>query len=285
MKISDITSLGRVIDPRYPTNLAILLISILAGGVVFGLSISTGEDFLASIIAAFPLGISVFLTWAIGREIDPEHDLAAFVGLLLVIPGYWLLGTPDLVMVLTVLLLLRMLTRTTGLQPKLLDSFTILAFGTLLVLRGNWFFGFVCAVALFLDSRLPEPGRQNLFFSGLMIAITLVAVGFLQPPLPQFEIVPAELAIIAGSILLFIPLIIQTRKIGVICDFQPEKLNPIRVQAGQILAITVAVISWLLAGRAAFTSLLPLWSSLIGLSLAYLSSLLVKYLRNSSPNH
>lgn len=285
MKISDITSLGRVVDPRYPTNLTILLISILVGSVLFGFSVYTGEDFLASISAAFTLGVSVFLTWAISREIDPEHELAAFAGLLAVIPGYLFLGDPNLVKTLTMLLLLRLLNRTTGLKPKLLDSFTILAFGTLLVLRGNWIFGFFCAAALFLDSRLPDAGHQNLFFSGVMTVITLIGVIIFNPPQPQFEFITAQVVFIAGSILLFIPLILQTRKIQVVCDFQPDMLNPIRVQVGQLFAITTAVITWLMAGLVGITSLLPLWGSLLGLSLAYLTSQLIKLLRKSFPKH
>lgn len=285
MKISDITSLGRVVDPRYPTNLAILLISILVGSVLFGFSVYMGEDFLASISAAFTLGISVFLTWAISREIDPENELAAFAGLLAVIPGSLLLGDPNLVKTLTMLLLLRLLNRTTGLKPKLFDSLTILAFGTLLVLQGNWIFGFFCAAALFLDSLLPDAGHQNLFFPGVMTIITLIGVIIFNPLQPQFEITTAQVVFIAGSILLFIPLILQTGKILVVCDFQPDMLNPIRVQVGQLFAITTAVITWLMAGLAGITSLLPLWGSLFGLSLAYLTSELIKLLRKIVLKH
>jgi hypothetical protein len=67
------------------------------------------------------------------------------------------------------------------------------------------------------------------------------------------------------------PLIIQTRKIDVTCDFQPEKLDPLRVQAGKIFAISIAAIIWVLAGLTGIINLLPLWSSILGLLIAFLA--------------
>ena len=276
MKISNYSSLARVVDPRYPTNFAILAISFLTAGALFFINFYHAEDILGSIAAAVSIGASVFLTWAIGREIDPEHELSAFAGLILVIPGFWILGAPDLVFVLTLLLLLRILNRTTGIQPKLLDLFTIIAFGSFLILRGDWIFGLLCAAALFLDSSLPEPSKQNLLFAGIMTALTIISL-FVNNPLPiQPELVSGQLFFVIGSLLLFIPLIVQTRGIEVICDFQPEKVYPTRVQAGQLFSISAAVIIWLLQGLNGIINLLPLWSSIIAVSLAYITITLVK---------
>jgi hypothetical protein len=78
------------------------------------LLLSAGDDIFGAAEADFSLADSLFLTWAIGREIDPEHELASFAGLVLVIPGFFILGTPELVILLTMLLTLRSLNRSTG---------------------------------------------------------------------------------------------------------------------------------------------------------------------------
>ncbi len=275
MKISSFTSLARVVDPRYPTNLAILILSTVIGGAQFVFKIYQGTDPFDSIAAALPLALTVFLTWALGREVDPEHELAAFVGLVLVIPGYLLVAAPDLVVVFTTLLLLRLLIRTTGLIPKFLDSLTISGLGIWLVFRGEWIFGFLTAAIFFLDTRLPNPKNQNLYFSGIVFILTILSLIFLKPAVSKAEIFSAELFFVIGVILLFIPLIVHSRNTQVICDFPGEEINPVRLQTGQIFAITSATLVWLFQGRNGIFDLLPVWSSIIALSIAYLATTLL----------
>ncbi len=281
MNISKYSSLARVIDPRYPTNLAIVILSIFVGGVQFLLNIFQGIDLVGSIFAAVPIGLSVFLTWALGREIDPEHELSAFAGLVLVIPGYWLLDAPDLIAVVTILLLLRLLNRTTGREPKLLDSLTLAGLGIWLLFRAEWIFGLITAAAFFLDSRLSSPKKQNFIFSGIMTILTVVSLIILEPAALQKEISSPELFFVIGVIVLFIPLIIHTRKIDLMCDFPNETINPLRVQVSQIFAVTAGTLVWLYKGKNGLNDLLPVWSSIIAVSLAYLSITLLNKVRQN----
>ena len=77
-----------------------------------------GDDIFSAVAAAFSLTVSVFLTRAIGREIDPEHELASFAALILVIPGFFILSAPDLLTLLTMPLILWMLNRSKGFYQK-----------------------------------------------------------------------------------------------------------------------------------------------------------------------
>lgn len=275
MKISNFTSLARVVDPRYPTNLAIIVLSTIAGGALFLLKIYQGVDFSTSIVSTAVLALTVFLTWALGREIDPEHELAAFAGLFLVIPGYLFFPAPNLIAVFTTLLLLRFLIRTTGLTPKFLDSIAISGFGIWLVFRGDWIFGFLTAAVLFLDTRLSGPKKTNLYFSGIVFILTIISLFILEPAALRLEILSAELFFVIGVILLFIPLIVHSRGTQVVCDFPREKIDPLRLQTGQIFAIISATIVWLFQGRNGIFDLIPVWSSIIALSITYLATTLL----------
>jgi hypothetical protein len=259
MKISNYSSLVRVVDPRYPTNFAILVLSSLAGGAQFLFKIYQGTELLNRITAAIPLAVTVFLTWALGREIDPEHELAAFVGLAL-----------------------RLLNRITGVIPKFLDSLIISGLGIWLVFRGDWIFGFLTAAAFFLDSRLSDPKKQNLFFSGIMTIFTIVSLLIQKPAVTQTEIFPAEFFFVIGVILLFMPLIVHSRDTEVICDFSEKEINPLRVQASQIFTITSVTLVWLIQGRHGIINLMPIWSSIIALSIAYLLTALLKKIRQKN---
>ncbi|NIV31273.1 MAG: hypothetical protein GWN58_17785, partial [Anaerolineae bacterium] len=108
MKLSDLTALGRVpIDPSYPTNLAIAALSLivaLAGAI--GL-LASGTALLESVLGGTSAGLLPFLTWALGRELDPDHDLSAFVGTGLVLIAFLLPDMPSLLVIVWLLMVLR----------------------------------------------------------------------------------------------------------------------------------------------------------------------------------
>ncbi len=67
-----LTSLDRSIDLKYPSNRFALLIALVAACVAFFL----GSPWLGVISSA----LWAFATWALGRELDPDHPLTAILG-------------------------------------------------------------------------------------------------------------------------------------------------------------------------------------------------------------
>ncbi|MGD9316838.1 MAG: hypothetical protein PVG56_08400, partial [Anaerolineae bacterium] len=97
MKLADFTALGRnPLDPGYPTNLAIAALTVVVAiaGAVWRLI--SGVALLESALWGIGAGLVMFLTWALGRELDPDHDLSAFVGAGLVLIALLLAGAPSL---------------------------------------------------------------------------------------------------------------------------------------------------------------------------------------------
>ena len=73
------TNLARAVDIKYPTNLAVV---ILSGFVFFAAGIfqwADGLQLLAALGAGFSLGLTFFLAWALAREIDPDQEYSAFL--------------------------------------------------------------------------------------------------------------------------------------------------------------------------------------------------------------
>ena len=98
MKLSDITALGRPLDPRYPTNLAIGALSLIVGAV--GAAVKLLSDVPLAESASWGIGaaFSVFLAWVLARELDPDYDLSAFVGVGLAIGGGALLAVSTILL-------------------------------------------------------------------------------------------------------------------------------------------------------------------------------------------
>jgi hypothetical protein len=265
--------MGRAIDPRYPTNLAIGLLcaTVFLAGVA--VQVLTGFDWVPAIQWAIGASFAVFFAWALSRELDPDHDLSAFVGAGLIFVAVWLIELPTLLALLWIILVLRTVNRTTGLAAKVMDSLGLLALGGWLAWQGNWGYGLVTALALGLDGRLSLPLKRHLAFAVLALAITgisLLPFGLFSESKAGVGAAvgvglswPVLLALFATSCL-FLLVIYGSRVIQSVGDVGGEPLDPRRVQAAQGLALLTALqVAWW-QGTPGVTSLLPLWAAMLG---------------------
>ena len=265
--MNKLTSIGRPIDLNYPTNRAIaaLTVAVMAGGTMFALL--SGGGGVESVRQGIGAGFAVFLAWALCRELDPDHGLSAFVAAGLALGGLFLWDLPHFGALLWLLLVLRVVNQTAGLPTTVLDASAVLGLGGWLVMQGNWGYGAITALALFVDSQLSPRNRGQVFFAALGLVVTVVAV-----------IVAGELrwgedsSLVAGLIGLgmvvsFVPVVLRARRLDSVGDATGEPLEPLRVQAGQGVALLAGVEVAFWGGEAGLASLGPLWAAALGASL------------------
>jgi hypothetical protein len=256
------SAIGRPVDPRYPTNRAIASLSLGVAILGFALRRLTGTPSLESFLAGIFLALGFFLAWAIARELDPDHDLSAFVAAgLSLFPGS-VLGRPDIAAVLLVLLMLRIVNRTVGPAARPLDTLGILCLVGVAVWRGHLALAGAAAMAFTLDAILNPPYRLHLAAAGA--AIGLLAVGVSRFPgtaLPQLTLVTG-LATAAMAPFLF--LIRASKAPRAVSDTGGDPLRGSRVRAAQWLALAALLASVLVEGRAGLTALSPVWAALVG---------------------
>ncbi|MBC8122660.1 MAG: efflux RND transporter permease subunit [Gemmatimonadaceae bacterium] len=255
------TSIGRPIDPNYPTNraIALLALAVAVGGTV--VSAFRGGEWPQSITFGLGAGFAVFLAWALCRELDPDHDLSAFLAAALVIAGLFVWGLPDTVALFWLLLAVRVVNRSTGLPPTIFDSLSVLGLGLWLNFSQHWGFGVVAAVAFFLDARLVrgEP-RQLLFAGASLVAAVLTALGARDMPITLSPVFALTIALTAA----FLPVIFASGRLVTTGDDTSEPLDPNRVRSGQILALLTGVGAALWGGPAGFAAMLSLWAAAAG---------------------
>lgn len=273
LKLTDITALGRPIDPSYPTNRAIVLLSVAAALVGAIAQLVGGMALLPSIVWGASAGLSVFLGWALARELDPDHDLSAFVGAGLTMIGLLLSGLPSLLVLLWLMLALRIIDRTVGLPVRPLDSLALLGLGGWLAWQGNWVAGLVTAVALLLDGLLSPPLRYHLLLSGVALAVTAALLIFQGGIAPASELTRPAVLVAVLLAALFAIVIATTRELRTKGDVTGEPLNPRRIQAAQILALFTALIYVWWGGESSVPDLLPLWAAMTGVALYRLALL------------
>lgn len=163
----------RPLDLGNRWNLVILGLTGLAFVVGVALTVTLDRPPTFPLVAAG----AVFLSWALARELDPDHQsgavLAAIVG------GVWAVsGMPTAILPFVGLLMVaRLLVETTGRRPLVTDlaGLAILA-GLISITSLGWVVGFGLAVAIYFDDRMATtPSRQALLASiGAAVAATLV---------------------------------------------------------------------------------------------------------------
>lgn len=267
MNLTKFTAVGRPLDPHYLTNrvIALLSLAVMAGGFTFCL-LSRGDPG-RSALWGLGAGFSVFFAWALCRELDPDHDLSAFAGAGLALIGIFVCGLPSLGLLLWLLLLVRIVNRTTGLQATVLDSVALMGLGGWLVYKGSWEFGLVTAAAFFLDSRLQSGHKRQLLFAGMMmIATTVFVIG--QPHiLGNAGLFWGAAGVALGFSIVFIPVMLGTGALASAGDVTGKPLVPSRVLSGQVLALLSGIIAALWSGPSGLLELLSFWAAILGAAL------------------
>lgn len=266
--ITQFTHIGRPLDPRYPTNLAIMILAGLTAVAIFLFRLLGGVELVQAGISAFLAGLSVFIVWGLSREIDPDHDLSAFVSAIIMIVVLFAVDAQFNLLVLFYLLsMARLLNRTTGLPAKFSDSLALFGFTVFVTFVDSWIFAMMGGTMFLLDSILPNRNRQGLLFAGASVVVMVIAFfvqgGGLNPMLPTPEFITGVVA----TTLLFIPVILRSKQVTSTGDYTGEPLVPIRIQAIQVVVLLSGYHVAVWQGNAGIIAFLPLWVTILGIAI------------------
>lgn len=270
MKAKSLSSVTRSIDLTYPTNRAIAAITLLFFFAVAGFHFASGKDVFPALYSGLRAGTSVFFAWAFAREIDPDNELSAFVAAFAGCIGFIFFSSPLLLALLLELLLIRIVNRSKGLPARTLDSFAVILLSGWILLQGGWIFCVLTILAFVLDAFLPEPERRQLVFAGALFLALSLSVRFLffsGNEGGKISIQGTGLPIfIFTAVLLFVPLIFNSRTIKSKGDLTGVPLNPIRVRTAQVMALLSISLPAVLHGWSGVENLMPLWGAIFGVS-------------------
>jgi hypothetical protein len=275
MEFTDFTTLGRPIDPRYPTNVAISIVGfvVAAGGAVY--RILAGDSWLDGILWGAGAALAVFLSWALARELDPDYDLAAFAGAALALPALIWLGQPAFLALFWVLLLVRVVDRTVGLPARPLDSLALVGLAGWLAWQGSWPAPLLTGVAFLLDALLPpsdprrdgDTQRRHLSLASIAVAAAVAAAIWRGDGHAGAPLSAGAWAGLAVASVLFLVVIATSRRVTSVCDARGQPLVAARVQADQALALLAGLLFAWQQGADGVQALAPLWAAMLGAAL------------------
>ena len=255
------TALGRPIDPAYPTNRLILIVTVIAAILagVIGLMIrdTVGDALLTGVVGG---GVTL-LGWIIGRELDPDHDYSAFVGAGLAWTAAFFFSAPNFLILLTINALLRIVNRTVGLPAKLGDTIMVTVLVLASIFLAHWTIGLVAIVAFALDAVLKDRHPLHWLSAGVVAVGT---IGFLVSNEVALltDLTPAYLVAAVVISLLYLYVMLNTREVRSKCDATDDVLDLRRVQMAMGLGLFAAW-SMFLNGDTGFIAVVPLWANLL----------------------
>ncbi len=237
------TSIGRPLDPRFPTNKAVLLLLPLAAVVGAVAGFFDGLAVLEAVQKALSFLLVTFGAWALARELDPDDQVAAFIAMALALLAALAMDSPGILIVFATLGLVRIVNRSTGLAAKKSDSLIVM----LLVFAVIYFtesplYGTVAAIAFLLDGSLKSPAPHQWFFGLICFAGTVVylvdhdlGLSVVTVPDSLFEWLSLVFLIIFGLNTLLLKQVSSTG------DFGASRLDLARVRGGMAVGLLAAL--------------------------------------------
>jgi len=271
LKIGRITALGRPLDIDYMTNRLIATVTAVVLAAVLAVWLIIGQPFFESLFFAAGTAVSVFLTWAITREIDPPSDWSAFAGLPFTLVAALFYGFPALITLFFILLVARTISGSTSLKLTLFDSSVLLVFGVILFTNGV-ITGLPFLAAVFiLDSFFEPANRRQLYFApvALVLFFVVYAAPYEQYPYVIGFTLPTgifTLLLIGATVFLAI----RTGKVTVPGDKSEQPLNPRRIQLAQAAIALFMVGELFLKGNISLYMLYPAGFAYLGAVLYHL---------------
>jgi hypothetical protein len=237
------TSVGRPLDPAWPSNKAVLVLLPLAAVLGAALEWADGGTLSAVLLRALNLALALFLSWALARELDPDDQTAAFISLAAGVLVGLLLDSPGLLAAVAALGLIRVVNRSTGLPARKSDSVVLVLLTiTVIYWTGSPLFGGVAALAFVLDGSLKEPLRHQWVFAlvclgGMIVYLVDHDSGLGLPGTPDslFE----WLSVL--FLLMFALDILLTRRIRSRGDINDRPLLVSRVRGGMAVGLLAAL--------------------------------------------
>lgn len=261
-------TLGRSIDIHYPTNRLILILAAITA--IIG-SFSSG-----SFVTGLKIGATIFLTWALSRELDPKREYGAFVSVALALYSFFIPFEVALMEVFFFILILRIISTTCGKQPTWFDALIVLGIaGYLSYASNNPIYILLSVVGVFISGALKNIEILHRMFSllaggsiGYILSMFFVDATF---DLPIFSFSAVLVITLAYSLLAYFDLGNDHK----IYDDENNEISPVTIFKSQLF-FAISFILIVLFSNMSIGNMILYVSSMVGLILYGMISRTVK---------
>ena len=270
-----LTSIARPVDPAFPTNRAVLVVVPLAAALAAVLALAGFSDASPGGLA-LSAALATFGVWALTRELAPDDDPAAFVGMALAFLAIAVLGPVSVLPVFVALFLTRIVNRSTGLPARWTDSILLTGFVLwAMAAVDDPLIGIAATTAFFLDASLRQPARMQILFGSVCLGASILLVvrdGVGMPAMTELDGAPFWLA--AALIVAYTFAMFATSRLDSGGDVSGERLNASRVRGGMFVTGLLAAQAPIIVGESTLNPLI--WTAMAGVVLGAAARLVLR---------
>ncbi|MBU1865898.1 MAG: hypothetical protein KKE89_05745 [Actinobacteria bacterium] len=262
------SGIGRAIDPRYPSNLFVLIAAPLAGVAWMTWKLASEGDWSIALTGALVAAIATFLAWAIARELDPDRPWTAGVAAVLAAAVFGA-GAPSLLVSGAILLAVRITVRSTGLAPRMTDLAVVAGFGAVVGTSDPGLAaGALLGAVLVIDRFLPGGAAAASLPIGVVgVAAAAAAAAAWGTLIPAPGLPHGPEWVIVGVAAAGLAAVARPGSVEALGDYRREPLPPGRVRLGRLLAVAGAGLTFIWLGGEGLTSGSAVWASLAAAAL------------------
>lgn len=260
MKSANTVTLGRPIDFAYKSNRYAVVGMFAAGALAFGYEFLFNDN--ADLLGALGGAIAAFLGWALGRELDPDHDWTAFLAMVFATAmAIWMV--PALLLTGVALLGLRALVGTVRNHLTWIDNLLLTAAaGYAATTAEGWAVAGIVVVAVFVGT-----GEARAIWTAA-VAVVALGVALIWPSAwgASFDSIGAPVAIL----ILTAALVVFARPVtvGSTTDLGHQPIMPARLFWARVLATLCLGFSILAAGLYGIGALGPLAGAVVAAAIS-----------------
>ncbi len=273
MKSTQFSALARPLDMSYRSNLVIASVNLLVLLAAFVYQWGyLDTEFWESVWWSIQAALSVFLAWALGREIDPDINTTAFLAAPISLAFFYIFGSFNWVLLLAFLMMLRVTSHICGQSVKPTDAILCLGLVGYLCWQGHTLIGFAFTAAFLADSRLAPAHKASQWYALIALLITIISLLFFPTALAEhtFQFSGWWVAGIALVSLIFIGVIITYQRPGSTEDYREEMLNGRRMQVAQLIILTTGLLIYLGQDFTHTLAIAPVWAVILSADLVHL---------------
>lgn len=264
------TSIARVLDPRYPTNRAVLLLLAPAAGIAGAMALLRGSGLPETALSALFGAAAALAGWAFARELAPDMERLAFLSLLLTFGAFLTVESSSLLLLFAAQFLVRVVNRSVGLPARIVDSVFVAG----LTVWATWAGPFpglalIGALAFGLDASMKERFLRHWVFAGLC----LVAAGLSLDRQGQWwfseNLSPTAVGLLSIVAFAYGLTMWRTRRVTSPADVTGKPLFSARVLAGMAVGL-LSGLQALARGQAGLEAAALVWAVLASVPLGAL---------------
>jgi len=268
MKMNKISGLARPVDISYRSNRHFLLVGLLTLLVASGYQLFMGNAFLESLWWGIQAAFVTFLSWAIGRELDPDINSSALLSIPLSLAAFYFFEDLNWLLLFVFVMMMRVGSHICGQSVKITDAVLVIGLATYVVWRGEYVVGFALAITFLADSQLRPPHQKSIWYALAALLLSIAALIISPATTDDFSYQPYWPWGVVGVALLFALVVIRDYKRPRSTeDYRVQALSGSRMQAVQLIVMISVVVMYFLKGQLATLAVAPVWAGILSATL------------------